>query len=151
MPYSIPCCLLPPRRSRGQSSLDLSLHTLDCPINLFHDMILMSEGAKKKRSSREEKQQRRRGLRHLRCPPLEGAMPLLRRLPLRAEWFLSCHVSGCLSLGTLSHLRALWILSCLVSGCPSTENFSHQNSILPGLPCLRIPFHLSRNTSTFSF
>lgn len=52
----------------------------------------------------------------LRLPPLGAAKPPLRRLPLRAVWFLSSRVSGCPSLGTLSHIRAVWFLGfCVLS------------------------------------
>lgn len=36
-------------------------------------------------------------------PPLGAALPLPRRLPLRAVWFLDSRVSGCFSFDTLSH------------------------------------------------
>ena len=51
---------------------------------------------------------------------------LLRGLPLMVVWFLAFHVSGCPSIGTLSHLRALWSLGPCVSGFLS----------------IGIPFHL---------
>ena len=70
---------------------------------------------------------------------LGAAAPLLRRLPLRAVWFLGSCVSGYLSLGTLSQLRAVWFLGSHVS----------RNLSLGTLSQLRAVWFLGSNVSRY--
>lgn len=62
---------------------------------------LIEEGKKQSRTGRRLPE-----LLSWRYPPLGTAMPLLKRLPLKAVWFLASDVSECPSIGIPSPLRA---------------------------------------------
>jgi hypothetical protein len=88
--------LLSAPRSRGQPPLHLSLHTLDPPIHLFHEICFLCSWKKPRRKEATKRRSQAKAPQlSWESPPLGAAKPLLRRIPLRAVRFLGFRVPGC--------------------------------------------------------
>jgi len=110
-----------PSWEHKQPLLVLSRHTLDPPINLFHKICCLMWFSHQQMSRNNEEKGREeqgRALSSAVDPSPGAALPLPRRLPLRVVRFLGSHVSGCPSIGTLSHCKAVCFLGFCVPGHP---------------------------------
>jgi hypothetical protein len=147
VPYKPRSCLIPyPRKQRAATPGFILPHSRpsnkSLPWDLLPGVILSSEVKNQweeegKKWSGAEAPELQSSAVDILSWELQG-LCLPRGLPLMVVWFLAFHVSGCPSIGTLTHLRALWSLGPCVSGFPSIwHTFPPQSCMVPGHPFIQ--------------